>query len=261
MPDKGVSEVLYKTIRKLMREPLFDEFLLGGGTNLAIKHNHRVSTDIDLFSTDIVGTEKLNQICDHIAKTFGGDNVQISKQNFESQQMAWVQIVLDKEKIKIDIIQNLKLLHEFETKDGIRLIHDIDIGSLKLLAAADRGHQKYFYDLYLLIQTIPLDVLYDTLRKRITTFSAERDKTIFDVTTNKPIETLEKDLTALGDFTRAGNKKKSGNRIVLTENSAKDLSWPVLRQKWVEHVKEFAKARNLIFRETDSARKKGGFLL
>ncbi len=227
-----------------MSEPLFDEFLLGGGTNLAIKYNHRVSTDIDLFSTNIAGTEKLNLIYDHIAKTYGRDNVQISKQNFESQQLAWLQVFLAKKKIKIDIIQNLKLLHEFETKDGIRLTHDIDIGSLKLLAAADRGHQKDSYDLYLLIQTIPLGVLYDTLRKRIKTFSAERDKTIFDVTTNKPIETLVKDLTALGHFTKAGNKKQSGNRIVLTENSAIDLSWPVLRQKWVEHVKEFAKARN-----------------
>jgi len=260
MPDKGVSEILYKTIRKLMSEPLFDEFLLGGGTNLAIKHNHRVSTDIDLFSTNIVGTEKLNLICDHIAKTFGSDNVQISKQNFESQQLAWLQIFLVKEKIKIDIIQNLKLLHEFEMKDDIRLIHDIDIGSLKLLAAADRGHQKDFYDLYLLVQSIPLEVLYDTLQKRVATFSDAKDKTIFDVTTDKPIETLQKDLTALGDFTRAGNKKQSGNRIILTENSATDFPWPVLRQKWVEHVKEFAKARNLIYKETDSARKKGGFI-
>ncbi len=157
MLDRGVSEILYRTIQKFMSEPLFDEFLLGGGTNLAIKHHHRVSTDIDLFSPNIVGTKKLNLICDYLKEKFGDDNVQISKQNFESEQFAWLQVFLVKEQIKVDIIQNLKLLHEFQTLDGIRLIHDIDIGSLKLLAASDRGHQKDFYDLYLLIQTIPLE--------------------------------------------------------------------------------------------------------
>ncbi len=172
MLNKGVSENLYKTIQKLMREHLFDEFLLGGGTNLAIKHNHRVSTDIDLFSTNIVGTQKLNLICAYLNEHYGGDNVLISKQNFESEQFAWLQIILVEEQIKMDIIQNLKLLYEFQTIDDIRLIHDIDIGSLKLLAAADRGHQKDFYDLYLLIQTIPLEILYNTLQKRIVTFSA-----------------------------------------------------------------------------------------
>ena len=84
-----------------------------------------------------------------------------------------------------------------------------------------------------MIQTIPLEVLYDTLQERVTTLSAVEEKTIFDIATVKPIETLEKDLTSLGDFTRAGNKKQSGNRIILTKNSTINLSWPVLRKKWL----------------------------
>ena len=57
MHKTGVSELLYGVIQKLMNHELFDKFLLGGGTNLAIKYNHRVSTNIDLFSTEIVGTD------------------------------------------------------------------------------------------------------------------------------------------------------------------------------------------------------------
>ncbi len=38
------------------------------------------------------------------------------------------------------------------TDEGIRLISDLDIGSLKLLAAANRGEQKDFYDLFLLTE-------------------------------------------------------------------------------------------------------------
>ena len=62
MLKHGVSDELFNVILKLMNEPLLEDFLLGGGTNLAIKYNHRLSTDIDLFSTSIVGTKKLNLI-------------------------------------------------------------------------------------------------------------------------------------------------------------------------------------------------------
>ncbi len=46
---KGVSKELKTVIISLMKEPLLKDFHLGGGTNLSIKYNHRVSTDIDLF--------------------------------------------------------------------------------------------------------------------------------------------------------------------------------------------------------------------
>lgn len=250
MPKRGVSDELYSVILKLMNEPLFEDFLLGGGTNLAIKYNHRLSIDIDLFSTTIVGTEKLNLICNYIEKKFGTDNVLISKQNFNSEQFAWLQVNLIKEDIKLDIIQNLKLLYEFELKNGIRLINDIDIGALKLLAASDRGNQKDFYDLYLLSKKNELEIYYDALQNRIIKFSKEQDKTIFDIEDGKPINRLEKSLTPLGDFNNAGNKKKPGNRIVFTEDSELNISWPVLREKWIQKVEILAKSKKLNFSRT-----------
>lgn len=66
MLKTSVSDELFNVILKLMNEPLLEDFLLGGGTNLPIKYNHRISTDIDLFSTFIVGTKKLNLICQYI---------------------------------------------------------------------------------------------------------------------------------------------------------------------------------------------------
>lgn len=50
MYSESITQELYNTIQKLMKEPLLNDFYLGGGTCLALKYNYRVSTDIDLFS-------------------------------------------------------------------------------------------------------------------------------------------------------------------------------------------------------------------
>lgn len=62
MYNESVSQELYDTMQELMREPLLKDFYLGGGTSLAIKYNYRISTDIDLFSHDIVGNDKIKDI-------------------------------------------------------------------------------------------------------------------------------------------------------------------------------------------------------
>jgi predicted nucleotidyltransferase component of viral defense system len=258
MRKEGVSELLYSVIQKLMKHQLFKDFLLGGGTNLAIKYNHRVSTDIDLFSTEIVGTKHLSEICDFFEDEFGKENITINKKNFGSEQLAHLAIFLKKEQIKIDIIQNLKLLYEPTTKNHIRLINDNDIGALKLLAAADRGNQKDFYDLFLLTDIQPLSFYYKILRKRQETFSKDSDKNIFDIQNGKPIDDLKTSLTSLGDFSNAGDKKNPGNRIILTENSPIKIDWPILRKKWLERVEEFAKEAELKFKRTELKRKLKG---
>ena len=256
MLKEGVSEELYGLIKKLMSNEVFDDFHLGGGTNLAIKYNHRLSIDIDLFSTNIVGTEKLHQIIDFFKREFDEETIQIIKMNFENEQFAWLQIFVDDPviKTKVDIIQNLKLTEEIKYIDDIRLINDIDIGALKLLAASNRGVQKDFYDLYLLSEMYPLVQFYDRLQYRNEIFASKKDKNIFDISRGKPIEHLERDLTSLGNFNRASNKKNESNRIVFTKNSSVKLAWPVLRDRWKKKVQKLAKEKGLIFIETPTSR-------
>lgn len=52
---KAVSPVLYKTIKELQSLKNLKPFALAGGTNLAIRYDHRESIDIDLFCTEIIG--------------------------------------------------------------------------------------------------------------------------------------------------------------------------------------------------------------
>ena len=51
----AVSPEILRTIQELQRLPSLWGFSLGGGTNLALQYNHRISDDIDLFCPHIVG--------------------------------------------------------------------------------------------------------------------------------------------------------------------------------------------------------------
>jgi hypothetical protein len=46
---KAVTPAIIKAITELQALPTVSKFTLGGGTNLALQFNHRVSHDIDFF--------------------------------------------------------------------------------------------------------------------------------------------------------------------------------------------------------------------
>jgi hypothetical protein len=54
---KAVSDSLIETILELQQLPSLSTSSLGGGTNLAIRYGHRISYDIDLFFSDIIGKQ------------------------------------------------------------------------------------------------------------------------------------------------------------------------------------------------------------
>lgn len=248
--EKGVSTTLEQLIKKLMEAPELKDFCLGGGTNLALKYNHRISIDIDLFSSHIVGKNAMHTIIRYFEREFGKNNLIVERHNFESDQFAWATLQLIPENhVKIDLIQNIRLLHPLQTKDTIRLINDMDIGALKLLSAADRSVQKDFYDLYLLSELRPLSLYYDALQER-KALDRKEDKSIFDIETQKPTDRLTTDLSALGNFNRAGNRKLEPNRVILTENSPVNMPWAILREKWKIKVRKLAQERGLVFKET-----------
>lgn len=157
----------------------------------------------------------------------------------------------------MEIIQNLKNLLQPETIKGLRLIHDDDIGALKLLAAASRGSQKDFYDLFLLTELKPFGHYYDHLMA-YSEKHKDSPSNIFDNPGSmgeKPGVNLTKDLSSLCDFNHSGDKRNLGNRIVLTEKSPIELKWPDLRNVWKSRVKAFAGQRGLKFQEIPTRRK------
>ena len=45
-----VEKGTYELLKKLMKDDFLSDFLLAGGTNLALQIGHRRSVDLDLFS-------------------------------------------------------------------------------------------------------------------------------------------------------------------------------------------------------------------
>jgi hypothetical protein len=58
---KAVTPAICKAIIDLQALPTVSKFTLGGGTNLALQFNHRISDDIDFFCDEIIGKKDLKK--------------------------------------------------------------------------------------------------------------------------------------------------------------------------------------------------------
>lgn len=247
MIEKGVSDTLYNLIVHLMQVDTLKDFNLGGGTNLAIRYNHRESVDIDLFSQGVVGTKNLQEITEYFESFFKPEDLQINKENFLDEKIAYLNMAVrfDDKWIKIEVIQNLPLNYPIDTIDGIRLINELDIGAMKLVSAANRGTQKDFYDLYLLSDIHGFKTLYNELLIREEKYLGKEYKNLFNPY-GLP-SSLSTDLSSLANFTKASNRANSNNRIKLTKDSAVKKDWITLREQWKQIVASYAQSQKLQF--------------
>lgn len=259
---KSVSPELLSVINDLMKEPLINDFYLGGGTNLALKYNHRVSTDIDLFSSKIVGLKTIENINNLLVEKYKHLDISTSIENKTNNQLAFIKASFEINDIgiKIDIIQNLPLNNAIEVINGVRLINDLDIGALKLLAASDRGNRKDFYDIYLLSKKYGLKTIYDELMIRNKLFDSNKIEyqNIFNIPTVKPKELLETSITKLGDFNNANDLKNAGNRIKLNKDSPTLIVWSELKKEFTSMLKKLALQEKVEFKPTEYKRRKRG---
>lgn len=68
---KAVSPILYQSIKELQSLESLQAFALAGGTNLAVRFNHRESIDIDLFCTEIIGFTGFQKIQQEVKDFYG----------------------------------------------------------------------------------------------------------------------------------------------------------------------------------------------
>ncbi len=66
---EAVTPAIIKAILELQTLPTVSKFTLGGGTNLALQFNHRVSDDIDFFYDGIIGKEGFKNIENEVKTT------------------------------------------------------------------------------------------------------------------------------------------------------------------------------------------------
>lgn len=141
-----VSAEMWELLQKLMKDEMLKDFNLVGGTALSLQIGHRLSIDIDLFTT---GNFNEQELLKHLATEYPELMINDMFNNT---------ILLDIDKIKVDILSHQYPWQKpIETKEGIRLASLEDIGAMKLHTIFQSGTRiKDFIDMHFLLEHHPL---------------------------------------------------------------------------------------------------------
>lgn len=151
-----VSTEMWELLQKLMKDEMLKDFNLVGGTALSLQIGHRISIDIDLFTTK--GFEE-QALLKHLANKYPAVLIRDMFKNT---------ILLDIDKIKVDILAHRYPWQKpIEIKDGVRLASLEDIGAMKLHAIFQNGTRiKDFIDINFLLEHHPLKTYLQTYQNK-----------------------------------------------------------------------------------------------
>jgi hypothetical protein len=138
-----VEPTTFSLLKSLQAIGELQDFSLVGGTALSLHFGHRLSIDLDLFSTKKFEPESIVELL--IAHY--GNRVVIESKNIKWGVFCFI------DDVKVDIIHYPHAcLFPPETIEGIRLFDVKDIAAMKINAILGRGKKKDFYDLSELLE-------------------------------------------------------------------------------------------------------------
>jgi hypothetical protein len=146
-----------------MRDSRFSDFLLAGGTNLALRLGHRKSIDLDLFSYQHFDAISLSE---YLTQNYNFEKTDVREKDT-------VKGFIDD--IKVDIIAHIYPLVEvpFIAENTIRLYSIRDIAAMKLVAISDSGKRlKDFVDIAFLSTQMSLNQMLDAYAQKYKNASA-----------------------------------------------------------------------------------------
>jgi predicted nucleotidyltransferase component of viral defense system len=174
---KAIEPVALELLNTLMMQDYLRDFVLVGGTALALQIGHRKSDDLDLFTihdfnSDVLLTNLLNAF-----------EVTIRMQTPQA-------LITAIKNIKVDFIRfNYHFIRPIKKEAGIRFLDIEDIAAMKLDAITGRGSKKDFYDLYFLLQNYNLEALLGFYKEKYpqqTTFHVVRSISYFNDAETQP---------------------------------------------------------------------------
>lgn len=148
---ESVKSELAEILKELMGDSLFSHFRLVGGTNLSLRFNHRISTDIDMFTDAPYGSLDFNKLETRLKERF---------QCYECTDKSGIvgfgrtyYIGHESDKIvKLDLMyENEPFLHGEENNDGIRMADLEEMAVMKIDAIFRSGRKKDYWDLHFLL--------------------------------------------------------------------------------------------------------------
>jgi hypothetical protein len=149
--ETAITLSCQKALAYLRQQSFISDFCLAGGTSLALQIGHRLSTDLDWFSTQRPLQAPEREALSKILENSG--HLQIV-----AQQDGMLFTRLFETDVSF-IFQQHPLLQETVNYQGIQLASPTDIGLMKLAAINSRGTRRDFVDLYCLRNIVSLQEL------------------------------------------------------------------------------------------------------
>jgi len=145
LQQNAVEPATVELLKIICSLPPFENFALGGGTNLALRLGHRLSLDLDFFSNKPFQNSVI----------FKAITTRFPTAELLFEQNQTMMFTIDN--IKVDfILYPFKWLQRFETMDDARFIALPDIIPMKLQALSNRFAKKDFWDIAFLLKTFSL---------------------------------------------------------------------------------------------------------
>ena len=138
----AVKSATLELLRKLMNLPELSDFSLAGGTALALRYGHRISVDLDLFSSVDFDSDI---IINALSKEFSGLEIHSTNN---------IGIFCYIDDVKVDFVKYhyFSIIAPIEKGNGIRILSDCDLIAMKVNAILRRGVKKDFWDIAELMQ-------------------------------------------------------------------------------------------------------------
>jgi hypothetical protein len=241
----AVSPVLLETIKELQGLPSLQSSLLGGGTSLALRYNHRESVDIDLFFRGQIARKGFQSIEKEVYKFYNEAIIGMDYPCDIDDQYVFLRFYVRKaeEHIKVEILQNMCMTDQGESLDGVRALSVNDMGMLKLMAASNRSSFKDIYDLHYITELVPLIKVFRQLQEKQAKFTGESYRTIFDLDGElSPVDNPHL-LMKFDDETspKAGRPAHSTHLFKIVEGT----SWLAAKAAWRRKVRQLFKDLNI----------------
>ena len=148
-----LTELQKITLKELVKTSVLCDFYLAGGTALLIRYGHRFSEDFDffLFPEKTFDSFSISRKIDEI----GGQNKINVRWQYQSKDTLVFFICEGERCVKFSFFEyKYPLIEKPEWKDDLNIFiaDDKDILCMKLVAVAQRGSKKDFFDVWFLMR-------------------------------------------------------------------------------------------------------------
>lgn len=144
--ESAVPLNLLKVLTNLQEKTSASGFALAGGTSLALRLGHRLSVDLDFFTSS------------HFEPSTLATQLGIGPEAITGQAARTLQLRIDDVKVEF-LTHSYPQLAEFDLIHGLRLWSLEDVAAMKLNAISNRGSKKDFYDVAALLDHFPLEAM------------------------------------------------------------------------------------------------------